>query len=129
MSYLTDLSDLISNNKLDMCNESDRVFVMQQLGINKTKLKHGLKFLNIPVRQDKIRIQTLTDELFQIYKTRGLTSKDTLPLRERMEFAHKYQITDASVCHCLNKVKKQLKSNEFKSEPKNHDGITIVRFG
>ena len=128
MSYLTDLSDLISNNKLDMSKEDDRAFVMQQLGINKTKLKHGLKFLNIPTRPDKIRIQTLTDELLQIYQTRGLTSKDTLPLRERMDFAFKYHITDASVCHCLNKVKKQLKSNEFKLEHKIQNGITIVRF-
>lgn len=129
MTYLTDLSDLITSQELDMCKEEDRAFAMQQLGINKTKLKHGLKFLNISTRQNRIRIQTLTDELLQIYQTRGLTSKDTLPLRERMEFSHKYQITDASVCHCLNKVKKKLKSNEIKSERKNHDGITIVRFG
>lgn len=33
MSRLTKISDLISSNELDMCNEDDRAFVMQQLGI------------------------------------------------------------------------------------------------
>lgn len=40
MSHLTKIADLISSNELDMCNEDDRAFVMQQLGI---KPKHILK--------------------------------------------------------------------------------------
>lgn len=43
MSRLTKIADLISSNELDMCNEDDRSFVEQQLGINKTKPKHTLK--------------------------------------------------------------------------------------
>ena len=40
MSHLTKIADLISSNELDMCNEDDRAFVMQQLGI---KTKYTLK--------------------------------------------------------------------------------------
>ena len=40
MSRLTKIADLISSDELDMCNEDDRAFVMQQLGI---KPKHSLK--------------------------------------------------------------------------------------
>lgn len=40
MSRLTKIADLISSNELDMCNEDDRAFVAQQLGI---KPKHTLK--------------------------------------------------------------------------------------
>lgn len=40
MSRLTKIADLISSNELDMCNEDDRAFVMQQLGV---KPKHSLK--------------------------------------------------------------------------------------
>lgn len=40
MSRLIKIADLISSNELDMCNEDDRAFVEQQLGI---KPKHSLK--------------------------------------------------------------------------------------
>ena len=40
MSHLIKISNLISSNELDMCNEDDRAFVMQQLGI---KPKYTLK--------------------------------------------------------------------------------------
>lgn len=40
MSRLTKIADLISSDELDMCNEDDRAFVMEQLGI---KPKHSLK--------------------------------------------------------------------------------------
>lgn len=40
MSHLTKIVDLISSNELDMCNEDDRAFVMQQFDI---KPKHILK--------------------------------------------------------------------------------------
>ena len=49
MSHLTQIADLISSNELDMCNEDDRAFVAQQLGIDKTKQKHSLKNLIVKI--------------------------------------------------------------------------------
>lgn len=49
MSRLTKIADLISNNELDMRDEDDHAFVMQQFGINKTKPKHSLKNLIVKI--------------------------------------------------------------------------------
>lgn len=43
MSRLTKIADLISSNELNMCDEDDRAFVIEQLGINETKPKHTWK--------------------------------------------------------------------------------------